>query len=814
MTSLLQELRLACRLLWRRPLFAVGTTAILALAIAAGIVVQSIVYAVLFRPHALAEPDAVVLVYARDMSPSANPLAERGSAGAQEIGLSIPDLVDLKHASTTLSGFAPISSFAANLTGRGDPIRVHGASVSADFFTVLGSVMALGAGFSEADDAVDGHRAVVLTHGLWTRLLGRDPAAIGEDLLLDGVAYRIAGILPDAFDSPTGEAHEFYRAAWPRAAAVDRGVRFWPAVARLKGVDVEAARAELDALSADLARQYPETNRNIGVAVHALNDLTPHHVRTALFALLAAMVLVLLVTCANLANLQIAHAISRSRETAIRVALGVSSWQLFRQWLAEGMLLAAAGGAGGALLSVWALEMVKAFAPALPRLDRASVDIEALLWSGLIVLLIGVGLGLAPWSQAARSARNVPLGTGVIGQRRKTGLMHAIVIAQIATAVLLIGASGLMLRSLQQLSRVDPGFRAANVLTFHTALSRAEMNSHVSAARVAALRARLSDVPGVVAVGATLQLPLSGLDVDLTQLEVVGATPVTREHEPSVRLHVITPAYLTTMGVPLLQGRDFTDADRSGTHGVAIVNEAMARRLWPNQPAIGKRVSQRLTLTPGEDPARTVVGVVGNIKHFGLQFADEPQMYVPHAQSPWPEMNVVVRSSVDVTRLIPSLRAAVADISPGTPMDRIRMMPDIVAAAMGEPRFRTGIVTTYAILCVVLAFLGLYAVLAHSVSQRTREIGLRLAIGATSGDILRMVLVEGARFAAVGSLAGSLALFGTAQLINALLFGVSVFEPVVLFGSGALCVLCTTFACAVPAYRAARIDPIIALRTQ
>jgi putative ABC transport system permease protein len=442
------------------------------------------------------------------------------------------------------------------------------------------------------------------------------------------------------------------------------------------------------------------------------------------------------------------------------------------------------------------------------------VDSQVLLWIGLIVLVIGVGLGLAPWSQSARSPGSVPLGAGVIGQRRKTGLMHGIVIAQIAVAVLLVGASGLMLRSLQQLSSVDPGFHADNVLTFHLAMSGAEMNSQLSAARFAALRARLADVPGVVAVGATLQLPLSGLDVDLTQLEVVGAAPVAPEHEPSVRLHVITPAYLTTLGVPLLQGRDFTDADQSTTHGVAIVNEAMARRLWSNQTPIGKRVSQRLLLTPGEDPTRTVVGVVGNVKHFGPQFADEPQMYVPHAQSPWPEMNFVVRSPIDVPHLVPSLRAAVADVDPGMPLDRVRMMPDIVAAAMGEPRFRTGIVTVYATACVFLAFLGLYAVLAHSVSQRTREIGLRLAMGATSRDILRMVLSEGARFAAAGALAGFLGLFGTAQLINALLFGVSVLEPAVLLGSSALCVLCTALACAVPAYRAARVDPVIALRSE
>ncbi len=812
MSAMLQELRLACRVLSRRWLFAVSTILILSVAIAAGIVVHSVVYAVLFRPYPFPDPDTVVLVYARDLSLTATAAAQRGSAGAHEIGLSLPDLDDLKRASTTLSGFVPMTPFAANLTGRGDPVRVHGASVGPDFFSVLGVAMALGSGFSEADDANGGHRAVVLTHAFWARHMGSDRNVVGGDLLLDGAAHRIAGILPETFESLTGEAHELFRAVRPPAASAQRAVRFWPAVARVKGVDIDAARAELDTLAADLARQYPETNRNIGTAVHTLRELTPDHLRTALLFLLGAVVLVIVVTCANLANLQIADSTGRLRETAIRVTLGASSWRLLRQAATEGMVLATAGGLGGTLMSFWALELMKGFAPALPRLDRAAVDARALAGAGIAVLLVGLALGLAPWSQAARSASEGQLGMRVIGDRRRSGAMNAIVIAQIAVAVLLVGAAGLMLRSLQRLSQVDPGFRAGDVLTFHIPLSSSQMIPQRSAARFSALRARLSSVPGVTAAGATLQLPLSGLDVDLTQLEVGGAPPAAPEHEPAVRLHVITPDYFVAMGVPLRRGRHLSDADAAGVPGVAVINEAMARRLWPNQDPIGRQVTQRLTFTPGEDPARTIVGIVGNVKHFGLHVADEPQMYVPHAQSPWPAMSFAVRSPVAVAQLVPSLRAGVAEVDPSLPMDDIRTMTEIVGSATGEPRFRTAIVTTYAAACTLMAFLGLYAVLAHSVSQRTREIGVRVAVGATPAEIQRMVLAEGGRAALAGVVIGFLALVGTVRLINALLFGVSLFEPAALLGSAAMCTACTAIACAVPAYRAARVDAVIALR--
>ena len=812
MTTLLHDLRLAYRTLSRQWVFTTATVAILAVAIAAGLVVHSIVSSVLFRPFSYRDPDSLVLIYARDLSPTASATAQRGAAGAHEIGLSIPDLADFRRTSKTLTGLVPITPFAANLTGIGDPIRVHGASVGADFFSVLGVTMAHGSGFVDTDDALRGDAAVVLTDGFWRRQLGGDPAAAERRLLLDGVSYRIAGVLPVTFESLTGEAHELYRAVRPPVASGQRGVRFWPAVARLNNANLTTARAELASIAATLAREYPTTNRNMGVAIYALNDLTPPQTRTALLFLLGAVLLVFVVTCANLANLRIADSAGRLRETAIKLTLGASSWRLLRQSIGEGLLIATAGCVGGSLMARWALDLVKAFAPAIPRLDRATIDASSILWITAAIVIVGLALAIAPWSQAIRAASDVQLNTRVIGDRRRTTVMNTIVVVQISAAVLLVGAAGLMLRSLQRLSQVDPGFRAADVLTFHVPLARAQFDRAQSAARFAAVRDRLANVPGVTATGAALQLPLSGLDVDLTQLQIEGVPAVAPEQEPAVRLHVITPGYFSAMGVPLREGRHLTDGDTAEAPGVVVINDAMARRLWPNQDPIGRRITQRLTFTPGENPERTVVGVVGNIKHFGLQFPDEPQMYIPHAQSPWPAMSFAVRASVAPERLVPSLRAAVEEVDPALPIDDVRLMTEVMAAATGEPRFRASLVTAYAAVSTMLAFLGLYAVLAHSVSQRTREIGVRMAVGATPGGIQWLVLAEAGRSAFLGGAIGFIALAVTVRLIEDLLFGVSRFEPAIVLGSIAMVGVCTAVACAMPARRAARIDPVVTLR--
>lgn len=811
---MLSDIRVACRTLARRAVFSVSTTLMLAVAIAGGLVVHALADAVLFRSYPFPQPERLVVIYARDQSPSANPGAQRGSAGAQEVGLSIPDLEDFRRLARTLSGFAAITPFGANFTGAHTPVRIRGASVSWNFFDVVGARMALGAGFSTGDNAMGGNRSVVLTHAFWSGQLGSDTAAVGRELLLNGLPYRIAGVLDPTFVSLTGEDYDLYRAATPPALTVDRATRFWPAIARLQGSDVDAARAELATIAADLARSYPDTNRNFSVAVHRLSDLTPRDVRLALLFLLAAVALQTTVTCANVANLQVVYAAARSDEVSIRVTLGASSWRLLRQSTIEGLVLAMVAGVAGLLLSTWGLDVLKRAAPPMPGLDSAVIGVRAVIVCAMATVAIGLALGLAPWSQIRWYASVGNGGGRVIGSKRRASLMHRVAVAQVGAAVLLAGAATLMLLSFQRLLRIDPGFRTDNILTFHVPLAGGQSGLSQPAERFAAFQSELASVHGVEALGATLQLPLAGVDVDLTQLAVAGAPSVPAEQEPAVRLHVVTPGYFRAIGARWIRGRDFTDADTARAPATVIVNEAMARRLWPHADPLGRRLTHRLTFTPGENSDRTVVGIVGNIKHFGLHFVDEPQMYIPHAQSPWPAMSFVVRSAVPPRMLIPALRTALARVDPTVPMDAVQTMEDIVAASTREAQFRTMLVTIYAAGCVLLAFVGLYAVMAHSVSRRLRELGLRIAIGATRVDIVRMVLAEGGRVVLIGSALGFAGLVVVAKLVGSLLFGVSLFEPFVILGTAVVCLASTVMACAIPAYRAARVDPAISLRAQ
>ena len=471
-------------------------------------------------------------------------------------------------------------------------------------------------------------------------------------------------------------------------------------------------------------------------------------------------------------------------------------------------------GVAGIFLSIWGLDVMKGAAPPMPGLDRAVIGVRAVVVCALATVVIGLALGLAPWSQIRWYASVGNGSSRVVGSKRRASLMHRVAVAQVGAAVLLAGAATLMLLSYQRLLRIDPGFRTDSTLTFHVPLAGGQSGLSQPAERFAAFQSELASVHGVKALGATLQLPLAGIDVDLTQLALAGAPSVSAEQEPAVRLHVVTPGYFRAIGARWIRGRDFTDADNARAPGTVIVNEAMAQRLWPNADPLGRRLTHRLTFTPGENPDRTVVGIVGNIKHFGLQFVDEPQMYIPHAQSPWPAMSFVVRSSVPPHALIPALRTALAKVDPTVPMDAIQTMENIVAASTREAQFRMMLVTIYAAGCVLLAFVGLYAVMAHSVSRRWRELGLRIAIGATRVDIVRMVLAEGGRVVLIGSAFGFAGLVVVARLVGSLLFDVSLFEPFVMIGAAGVCLASTVMACAIPAYRAARVDPAISLRAQ
>jgi putative ABC transport system permease protein len=799
-TTLKQDFRVAFRTLRRRAGFATAVILTLAGGIGAATAMFSIVNAVLLRPLPYVDPEKLVMVFSKNLSPLADSHVQRGSAGALESGLSIPDLQDLRQAQS-IEGFATITGFQPVLTGLGDAARINGAAVSPNFLSILGATPELGRDFEPDDNFLAGKAAVILSHGFWQRRLGGNSDMIGRTILLDRVAYRVAGVLPASFHSPDGENWELYRAVILRATPTNRGTRITPVLARIR-TDTETARAELSSIAAALAAQYPATNKNFSVSIVPLTDLLPREMRRALWVLMGAVGLVLLIACANIANLFLVQAAGREREFAIRAAVGASRIRLVQQFLIESLVVSLIGGILGILLAFWGVQTIVALGPeGIPRLDQATVDMRVAGFAVFLTIVTALIFGLVPAGRAANIRRS-----------RSTGILVA---AQIALAIVLLIGTGLTLRSLMLLHAVDPGFKTAHLTSFYTSMTRVDFRSvQQSAALYRDIEAGLKTLPGVESVGATLQLPIAEHDVDLTALTILDRPPVPEHERPTSRLLIATPDYLKTMSVPLLQGRFFTDADRLDKPGVAIINEVLARRLWPDQSAIGKRVALDLLLTPGEKPEREIVGVVGNIKHFGLEFSDEPQMFLPHGQSPWPAMFFVVKSGNDPTTLARGFRDVLRSVGRDMPVDRIRTLDEVLAQATGHPRFRTRLISLFAVASMLLALIGIYGVISYSVARSFKDIGVRIAIGAEHKHIVRLVLLQGVKLTAGGATGGTIAALWLSRTLSGLLFGVGPNDPVIFAAAVSTCCIGSMLACYFPARRAVRIDPILAIRLE
>jgi len=800
LTTLNQDLRVALRNLRRRPAFGMVVILTLAGGIGATTAMFSIVNAVLLRPLPYVQPEKLVMVFSKNLSPLADPHVERGSAGAFESGLSIPDLQDLRQAQS-VEGFATVTGFQPVLTGLGDASRINGAAVSPNFFSILGTPPEFGRDFEPDDNFLAGKPAVILSHGFWQRRLGANPDMIGRTITLDRVAYRIAGVLPSGFHSPDGMNWELYRAVILRATPTNRGTRITPVVARLRS-DVATGRAELSSIAAALAARYPETNKDFSVSIVPLTDLIPRETSTALWILMGAVVLVLLIACANIANLILVQAAGREREFAIRSAVGASRLRLIQQFLVESFVVSLTGGSLGIVLAFWGVQALVAFGPeGIPRLDQATVDMRVAAFAVVLTIMTAVIFGLVPAGRASNMRKSRP--TSIL------------VIAQIGLAIVLLIGTGLTLRSLMLLQSVNPGFKTDRITSFYTSMSRVDFRSVEQSAQLfREIEERLKAVPGVESVGATLQLPIVEHDVDLTALTILDRAPVPEHERPTSRLLISTAGYFATMSVPLLQGRFFSEADRLDKPGVAIINEALAARLWPGQNPIGKRVALDLLLTPGEKPEREIVGVVGNIKHFGLEFSDEPQMFLPHGQSPWPAMFFVVKSANDKTTMARGFREAVRSVVPDMPVDRIRTLDDVLAQATGQPRFRTRLITVFGAVSMLLALIGIYGVISYSVTKSLKEIGVRIAVGAERRHILRLVLLQGLKLTLAGASAGTVAAVWLSRTLSSLLFGVSPNDPVIFAAAVSTCCICSVLACYFPARRAMKVDPILALRLE
>jgi putative ABC transport system permease protein len=808
METLLQDLRYGARMLIKRPGFTVVAMIALALGIGANTAIFSVVNAVLLRPLAYKDPDRLVVVWSNN--------TREGNARYPVAAANFVDFKEQNHVFDTLAAYL---SFTPNMTlaAATEPVQITQSSVSPDLFPLLGVEAALGRTFSAEEAQVGKDQVVILSHGLWQRQFGGDKNILGQTLTLDGVVYTIIGVMPKDF-------YFLYRNAdlWiplsfntrfnPNFTITNRAGGALGLIGRLKpDVSIEQARAEMDAIAARLADQYPTVNSGIGVTLVTLDEQMTESVRTALLVLLAAVSFVLLVACANVATLLLARAASRQKEIAIRAALGAGRVRLIRQLLTEAVLLSALGGALGALLAIWGIDLILALSPSeIPRQNEIGIDASVLMFTLGLSVLTGVIFGLVPALQLSKSGLHEALkegGRSSAGSTRQ-GVRNVLVISQVAlTLVLLVGA-GLLIRSFVRLLNVDPGFRTENLLVMNIAVPTSLRGAPPQkVAYYQELFERIEAIPGVESAGAVTRLPLTARGVT-TKLSVEGHAVAPGE-EPDIEFRRASQDYFSALGVKLIDGRYFNAQDTAQNPGVVIVNQSAARRLWPDETAIDKRV--RTTQNPNA-PWLTVVGVIGDVKHFGLDADARPEIYISSEQAPPDSPFMVVRTTSDPMNVAASVRAQVGAMNKDQPVNTIQTMEEVLAASVAGRRFNMLLLAMFAGLALLLAAVGIYGVISYSVTQRTQEIGIRMALGAQTRDVLGMVIAQAAKLALAGVAIGLIASFLLTRLMKSLLFNVSATDPVTFLAVSLLLVALAFAASYIPALRATKVDPMIALR--
>jgi predicted permease len=803
------DLRYAGRFLRRNP----GFTAIAAITLAFGIGGNTAVFTMV---------DAVALrgLPYRDSGQLMAIETRKAQQPELEPWTSALDLADMRAHTDAFSAIAGISPvWNVVLTGFGDAQRLTSLYVSADFLPLLGVQPALGRAFRpDEDKAAQSSHVVMLSYSYWQRQFGGRASAIGKLMALDNTSYTVIGVLPAAFryegEPLAGTAEDidvwFPLSANPLAGS-PRGLRFLKLVARLKaGVSPERSAHEMRALAAALAEKYPGTNRGFAFDVQPLRAQVAGRFRVAMLLLLGTAGFVLLMACANVANLLLARAATRHKEIAVRVALGASRFRLLRQLLTESFCLAAAGGILGLAVAFAGLKFLMAAAPAsLVRAQDVRLDLRALTFACAAVLLCAVAAGLPPAWRTVRADIEAALRES--GRSLTTGhhrLRAALVMAQVAAALALLAGAGLLIRSFQRLLDVDPGFNARNLVTISTQLPQAAGAPAQRTAMYGLIRDRLLAVPGVVDVAAVSRLPLMGMNLS-TWVFIEGKyTP--GEPGADVEYRAATPSYFSTMGIPLRAGRIFDDRDDPNAASITVINETMARRFWPGADAVGKRV--KLGDNPEQAHWITVVGVVGDVRHVGIDTQPLPEIYRPYALNPLGAPVLVIRTMADARPLVSALSAKVRSVSAEVPAYNVWLMQDLVDRSTAQRRFVMWLLSAFALTALLLAAVGVYGAVAQSVTQRTPEIGLRMALGASPAAALLLALGQGIRLAVAGIAIGAAAAAGLAQLMRKMLFEVQPLDPAAFAAAAVALAAFAALASYVPARRAARINPLEALR--
>ncbi|HXN22647.1 MAG TPA: ABC transporter permease [Candidatus Dormibacteraeota bacterium] len=808
MGALRNDLRYAIRTLWRSPGFTVIAILTLALGIGANAAIFSIVNAVVFRPLPYDDPARLVAIETRSLKQS-----------ELEPANSAHDFFDLReraHSFSTLAAVSPIWSTV--VTGGGPAERLETLFVSADLFPMLGIKPGVGRSFlPEEDNRKAPSKVVLVSYPYWQRHFGGDISAIGRSLQVDGEARTVVGVLPAQFHylggvlgASTAQTDLWLPLASNPLLNRSRSVRFLSVIGRLKpGATSEQVSAEMNGLWTGLVEQYPDTNSGFQIRVISFEQQAVGSVRPALLLLLGVAGFVLLIACTNVANLLLARTAARQKEIAVRKALGAPPSRLIRQLLTESLLLASVGGVVGFICASWSLRLLVSLGPAsLPRRDQIALDASAILFTLIAIAVTAILCGVAPALEA--SIRNVNAALKEGGQASATAnhrLRAGFVVCQMALATVLLIGAGLLALSFGRLLEVNPGFITKNVVTIATQAARG-----VSPQLYREIETHLRAVPGVRHVAAVSRLPLLGGNLG-SWLLIEGRTFPSSQH-PEVEYRVATPSYFATLGIPLVHGRIFDDHDDIHPEAVTLINETMAHRFWPNpnEDPLGKRI--KLGLHPENSPWITIVGIVGDVRHIGLDVAPRAEVYRPYAYSPLYNPIFVVRTDNDSKTLLPQLREAFRSVSPDLPVYNVFLMTDLVDRSTATRRFPALLLSGFALLALVLAAVGIYGVISQSVAQRAHEIGVRLAVGATVGNIIALVLRQGLRLAAVGIAIGLVAGLALSRLIVSLLFGITAYDPAVFVLVPLTLVVVAALACAIPAYRGSRVDPLMALRSE
>jgi len=810
MGNIMQDVRYAVRMLLKNPGFTFVAVIAVALGIGANSAMFSVINAVLLRPLPYHEPDRLVTIW-----------EESQQRGMYEMPVSFAnfrDWVDQNHVFEHISAYTFTN---LNLTGAGEPVRILAVRSSANLFSLVGAAPLLGRPFLPEEDKEGANRVVILSQSLWQRRFSSDSGIVGQSITLNNQSYTVVGVMPASFQFPVGFGYlgkvlndpvDLYVPLAATSKEAVRGSYSFFSIGRLKpGVTIDQARAEMTTIEGRLEQQHPGGNTGIGISLIPTHEQTVKEIRPALLVLLGAVGFLLLIACANIANLLLARAASRQKEIAIRTALGASRLRILRLLMTESVLLSLAGGCLGLLLALWGTDALLALAPDnIPRMNEVGVDARVFGFTLAVSLLTGIVFGLIPAIHASKPDLNEALKEGSRGSTGSAAgkrIRSVLVAVEIALSLVLLIGAGLMIKSFLRLQQMSLGFNPDNVLAVNLSLSRSKYpEDRQQVAFFQAALERLQSLSGVQSAGATTGLPLT-LTVSGSDFRIEGRPEPEPGKEMIINTRSVSPGYFGTLGIPFIKGRDFSDRDKSDAPKAAIINYDLARIYFPDEDPIGRRI----TFDEGMSWI-SIVGIIEDVKQLGLDSSAKPEVYFPYLQVTGPSMSIVVRTASNPLSLVAAMKSQIQEIDKDLPIADVKTMRQLLSESVSGRRFNTLLLTVFAVVALVLAAVGIYGVMTYSVSQRTHEIGIRMALGARASEVLKLVVGQGMFLTLAGVATGVVASLFLTRLMSSMLFGVTATDPITFAAVSALLAGVALGACFIPARRAAKVDPMVALR--